>query len=136
MKKNLLYHFKDVSGNGEKIEKIIMCRRQKEDMVKAKQEKKIKTEMRKIESNMRSRNHSFVKEADRAVIEDILRNMVEIVTDFRGCSGSSILSLSNNARNTPSSISTTSLSSRDVVIVKDAKPDIKGKDRSAISWKD
>ena len=40
MKKNLLYHFKDVSGNSDKIEKITMRRRQQENMIEKQQEKK------------------------------------------------------------------------------------------------
>ena len=48
MKKNLLYHFKDVSGNSDKIEKITMRRRQQENMIEKQQETKIRTEMNNV----------------------------------------------------------------------------------------
>ena len=76
---SLLTHFKSVKGNEEKIEKIMMRKKEKEDTYDKKYEKQNKEILHNAQKIVSAQNSAYFCEKDRVQIEDILSNIVNVV---------------------------------------------------------
>ena len=76
---SLLTHFKSVKGNEEKIEKIMMRKKEKEDTYDKKYEKQNKEILHNAQKIVSAQNSAYFRDKDWVQIEDVLLNIVDVV---------------------------------------------------------